>query len=98
MSYSQRRYSWGAVKDPLREALQAITGEVPPEDLCPPGAFYYEDIPDELVNDLQDWCSLHANPPWATGLWVLEAAENCVKDAIGNANIPDKEGLKDART
>jgi len=89
-----RSYSWGGVRNPLSEALRAITGISPPDDLCPPGAFSCEDVPDELVNDLQDWCSLHANPPWATGLWVLEAAEYCVKGAIENANIPSKERLE----
>jgi len=91
-------YSWGEVESPLREALKAIAGVEPPEDAYLTGAYSCDDMSDQDVMDLQDWCSYYANPPWATGLWMLESAEQCVMDAIDNANIPDKEIPNDEET
>ncbi|WP_417459105.1 hypothetical protein [Kordiimonas sp.] len=84
-------YMWGHVANPLREALQAITGEIPPVELCPDGAYSCKDLTGQQIMDLQDWCSSKANPPWATGLWVLEAAERCVSGAVESVNIPGKD-------
>jgi hypothetical protein len=67
----------------FREALKAIIGKYPPMAVPPYGA---EPMGDEVVG-LQDWCSDNANPPWATGLSMIEAAELIVQQAIENANI-----------
>ena len=74
------------VDNPLTEALRAITGAEPPTYTH--GAFSCDDLPDCAVFHLQDWCSLHARPDWATGLGVLEAADLIVQLAVENANIP----------
>jgi hypothetical protein len=80
-------YYYGAIKSPLREAIATITGEEPPLDLCPPGVHSTEGMHEDTVLLLQDWCAEHARPKWATGLWVLDAAEDCVRQAVDNANI-----------
>jgi hypothetical protein len=67
----------------FREALRAIIGKYPPMDVPPYGA----QLMGDKVTELQDWCSDNANPPWATGLSMIEAAELIVDQALENANI-----------
>jgi hypothetical protein len=67
----------------FREALRALIGEYPPMDVPPYGA----QLMGDKVVELQDWCSDNANPPWATGLSMIEAAELIVDQALENANI-----------
>lgn len=76
------------IKNPLTEALQAITGKKPPSYTH--GAFSSSDLLDENVTDLQDWCSVNARPSWSTGLGVLEAAEAIVQEAVDNGSIAGK--------
>jgi len=77
------------VANPLAVALQVITGEEPPTYTH--GVFSSQELSDENVSDLQDWCSFHARPFWSTGIGVLEAAELIVQEAVDNGNIAGKE-------
>lgn len=80
------RFSYyGKIENPLYEALQALCGAEPPA--YTKGCFAANELPDQLITELQDWCSLHARPEWATGLSMLECAEQIVADAVDNANI-----------
>lgn len=73
----------------LKEALRALTGKRYPGKL-----------PDYEANEvtmgcvalvkLQDWCSVNARPPWATGLSMIEAAELIVDQSVENGNIPGR--------
>lgn len=74
------------VESPLLEALRALTGEEPPGFVV--GVYDCDDLEDERVEELQEWCSLNARPEWSTGVGVLEAAEAIVREAEANANIP----------
>ena len=67
----------------FREALKAIIGKYPPMHVPPVGSMEMGDA----VVELQDWCSDNAQPKWATGLSMIEAAELIVDQAIENANI-----------
>lgn len=80
------------VLNPLRDALQAITGVEPPAYTL--GAWSAQDLNEEDVVGLQDWCSENARPEWSTGLGVFEAAELMVKLAVENANIGPRPGKK----
>lgn len=86
------------VKHPLREALVAITGCIPELILCPDGAYDLCDIPKGHLLHLQDWCSDHARPEWATGISILEAAEDLVIDAVNNGSICPKKKPSDLQT
>lgn len=70
--------------DYFAQALKAITGHAPPFPLPSHGTQYMVEE-DYLV--LQDWASDHANPTWATGLSMIEAAELIVSLAVENGNI-----------
>jgi hypothetical protein len=52
--------------------------------LVPP--YGASEMGDEVI-DLQDWCSDNAQPDWATGLSMIEAAELIVSQALDNDNI-----------
>jgi hypothetical protein len=67
----------------FREALKAIIGRYPPILVPPYGT---SEMGDEVI-DLQDWCSDNAQPSWATGLSMIEAAELIVIQALDNDNI-----------
>ena len=67
----------------FREALRAIIGKYPPMHVPPFGS---REMGDAVI-ELQDWCSYNANPDWATGLSMIEAAELIVDQALENANI-----------
>jgi len=62
-------------KNPLTDALRAITGWEPPSYTR--GLYSAAELGDR-VSELQDWCADHAKPDWATGLGVIEAAETLV--------------------
>jgi len=81
------------VNSPLREALEAISGQAC-EYLWMVGVFYSGELTDHQQEKLQDWCSINANPGWSTGIGMLEAAEHIVAEAIINANIASKDSLK----
>lgn len=72
------------VKNPLTEALQAITGKTPPTYTR--GLYASEEL-GERVLELQDWCSANARPVWSTGIAILESADAIVKEALINGNI-----------
>jgi hypothetical protein len=68
----------------LKEALESITGKkltmrVP--------RYKASRMSDENQFKLQGWCVDNAQPPWATGLSMIEAAELIVQGAIENGNI-----------
>ena len=72
------------VKNPLTEALFAITGRNPPTYTR--GIYASEELGDRVL-ELQDWCCLNARPSWSTGIAILEAADAIVKEAVSNGNI-----------
>jgi hypothetical protein len=49
--------------------------------------YHSHDYTDAENEKLQDWCSMHARPHWATGLGLIEAAELIVQGAVENSNI-----------
>lgn len=67
----------------FRDALTAIIGKPPPMPVPPYRAMDMGDA----VMELQDWCCCNANPRWATGLSMIDAAELIVQQALDNANI-----------
>jgi hypothetical protein len=73
-------------KNFFAEALQTITGSEPPFGLSSTGT---TGMIDEDMTTLQDWCAVHAQPHWATGLSMIEAAELIVAGAIENGNIKE---------
>jgi hypothetical protein len=73
----------------LSDALEAITGVVPPAELVL-GFFCLSDLDDGQVLALQDWCSLNARPTWATGESIMDAAFLMIERAIENGNIQDQ--------
>jgi hypothetical protein len=73
------------IKNPLFEALRAITGEKPPEFVR--GKFATTDLNDRENDKLQEWCLNNARPHWSTGIGIMEAADTIVIEAIGNCNI-----------
>lgn len=77
-------------KNPLFEALLAITGEKPPEFVK--GKFATTDLNGRELDKLQDWCVDNARPSWSTGLGIMEAADTIVIEAIGNGNICGSTG------
>lgn len=74
---------------PLADALEAIIGQQPPAFVG--AAYNSSELPDDLAEQLQDWCSGNANPYWATGDSILETAEIMVERAIENANIAPQD-------
>jgi hypothetical protein len=74
--------------DPFLDAIATIVGNLPdpwPAELR--GLTNSEQLSDYQYNALRDYCSVHANPPWATGTGVIEAADHLVLSAIENGNI-----------
>lgn len=74
---------------PLREALSVVCGGAEPPEFVQGCRF--DALTDAQKMELQDWCSVHCKPSWATGIGALEAAEHIVNCAIENANIVDPE-------
>jgi|SRR6478609_616191 len=72
-------------KDPFRDVLKAMTGKEPPAFVKGYGS---RDLTDQQQMELQDWCSSNAEPFWLTGIGLWEAAEQQVKEAVSNGNIP----------
>lgn len=72
-------------ESPLKDAITAILGKAPPFDLT--GIIFENNIEEDVAIELYEWCSSNANPCWATGDSIVEAAELIVKRAIENANI-----------
>jgi len=79
------------VTNPLTDALRAITGVEPPSYTL--GAYSAQDLEEDDVMALQDWCSDNARPEWSTGIGIFEAAELMVSEAVDNANIPPRKAL-----
>lgn len=73
-------------KSPLTDALKAITGKIPPFPLS--GVTKSSELPEAIAIQLTDWCSLNAQPEWATGSSILEAADLIVERALENGNLP----------
>lgn len=78
---------YGLIKDPLREALTALTNEECPFDLQ--GHLTFPEKTNEGVEliNVQAWAKQHAKPRWATGESILDAAELIVYRATENNNI-----------
>ena len=84
--FSRRRKRFITPRMFFREAIQAIIGKP-----CPVKTpiISLSELNDDETMALQDWCSNNANPLWATGLSMMEAAELIVKSALENANITE---------
>jgi hypothetical protein len=88
---SNRYYSQGKPKDPIREVLHRIVGKEPPPFVQ---GYDYSNLTDRQYEQLQSWVlnSLSGTELyWSTGIGILEAAQNIVAEAVANANIPPKE-------
>jgi len=81
-------YTYEKPENPLADAIAAIVGETPPLETV--GAYCFNDLSESDQEWLQHWCSERANPYWATGLSMIEAAELIVEQACQNANIARK--------
>lgn len=68
----------------FKEALESLTGKKLPMRVP---RFKASRMSDENQFKLQEWCVDNANPPWATGLSMIEAAELIVQGSIENGNI-----------
>jgi hypothetical protein len=68
----------------FKEALESLTGKNLPMRVP---RFKASRMSDENQYKLQEWCVDNAQPPWATGLSMIEAAELIVQGAIENGNI-----------
>jgi hypothetical protein len=68
----------------FKEALESLTGKKLPMRVPP---FKASRMSGGKQYQLQEWCVDNANPPWATGLSMIEAAELIVQGAIENGNI-----------
>lgn len=92
------------IENPLRDTLQSLTGVDPsdtsswkgviPSSHTPPDLSAIAkaaDLGDDDHLNLSDWCSFHAQPRWATGSGLLEAAEWIISTAVENANITVNE-------
>lgn len=74
-----------AAQGPLAEALETITGIDPPFNLTTVRA--QADVDEPTMLELCDWCSANAQPVWATGESIYDAAWLMVERAIENGNI-----------
>jgi hypothetical protein len=85
---------------PFRDALESLIGAIPlmiDKDNFPlcqnlEGVSSYQELDDETIGRLQDFCCEHARPSWATGESMMDAADLIVERAIENANI-NHEGI-----
>ena len=68
----------------FKEALESLTGKKLPMRVP---RFKASRMSDENQYKLQGWCINNAQPPWATGLSMIEAAELIVQGAIENGTI-----------
>ncbi|MDP2683507.1 MAG: hypothetical protein Q8P20_00465 [bacterium] len=75
------------VLSPLTEALYAITGVNPP--IYTYGIFSISEL-ENRIKELQEWCEENANPPWASGTSILNAAELLINSAVTEFNIYPK--------
>jgi hypothetical protein len=68
----------------FKEALESLTGKKLPMRVP---RFKASRMSDKNQYKLQEWCVDNSQPPWATGLSMIEAAELIVQGAIENGNI-----------
>lgn len=81
--------------DPLGDALFAITGRKCPHLTA--GVWRLEQVNDEEIIAIQDWCSGNARPSWATGESIIDSAFLMIERAIENGNIEDPEAKQSAQ-
>lgn len=74
-----------SISNPLGEALETITGQPPPVDLT--GVTAPGELSEAVMLRLLDWCSDNAQPDWATGESIYDAAWLMVDRASENDNI-----------
>lgn len=75
-------------KRPLWDVLRALTGKRPPPFVK---GYTTKGLSDDEIMKLQDWCATNCIPFWGTGIGLLEAAEQMVREAVNNGNIPPEE-------
>lgn len=81
-------HPYGSIQNPLRDALESITGRRAPFKLVPRGSFSSSD-PGVDADGLQSWV-IQALPDivgWSTGVGIIEAADTIVREAVLNGNI-----------
>ena len=71
---------------PLREMLEALTGEAPPDYITT--QYSSSELTEYEQDKLQWWCVDYVRPVWATGIGLLEAADKMIEEAVSNGNIP----------
>jgi hypothetical protein len=71
-------------EDYFGQVLELLTRRILPFEVPSLGT---TGMVDQDLQILQDWCAYYAQPTWATGLSMIEAAELIVKGAIDNGNI-----------
>lgn len=62
-----------------------MTGKRPPRFVR---GYSVNDHTDEEIDALQSWAVRNVKPRWLTGIGLLEAAEEQVREAVMNGNIP----------
>lgn len=80
---------------PLKNAIEALIGPLPlmigkdnfPIAQALENVIYSTELDDQIILRLQDYCSSHARPAWATGESIIDAADLLVERAIENANL-----------
>jgi hypothetical protein len=80
---------------PFQNAIEAILGSLPlmtgtdnyPLAQSLEDILVSKELPDQAISRLQDYCSLRANPAWATGESIIDAADLMVERAVENGNI-----------
>lgn len=78
-------------KHPIREVLNAMTGKPVPRFVK---GYDLKSLTDDERDKLQSWAVNAVRPRWATGIGILEAAEQQVREAVSNGNIPPDPNAK----
>lgn len=86
----RRHYTQGAPRNPIRIVLRRIMGKAPPKYVQ---GYDYSNLTDVQHTRLQEWVGMNLPDSifWSTAIGVIDAAENIVAEAVGNANIPAKD-------
>ena len=79
------------IQSPLGSMLYALTGVMPPAFVN--GIYASNELSEDQQMELHDWCTTHVKPHWATGIGLLEAADQMVEEAVSNGNIASREEI-----
>lgn len=74
------------------EALMQVSGNIPPAFMARvTTSEYLSNFDDKKNDELHNWAVDSSALPWSTGMGIIEAAIQLVKDAADNGNIPMSE-------